>query len=102
MLRCSKKGIETIIVVVEPFPPQSRPKITLRAAGQEFYFVGSVLATGAGLLLPADGMDLAMGPWRGADELSIKVSEGDAEIEGVVKLSGLTAAIQSLADCAAK
>lgn len=102
MLRCSKKGVDAIIVVIEPFPPQTHPKITLHVGGQEFYFVSSVVATGVGLILPADGMQLAKGPWRNADELSVKISEGDAEISGVIKLSGLEAAIQSLAECAAK
>lgn len=102
MLRCSKNGVEAIIVVVEPFSPQTHPKITLRTGEQEFYFVSNVLATGVGLILPADGMQLAMGPWRNANELSVKISEGDAEISGVIQLSGLGAAIQSLTECAAK
>ncbi|VFU07129.1 protein of unknown function [Methylocella tundrae] len=102
MLRCSKQGVEAIIVVIEPFPPQTHPKITLHVGEQEFYFVSSVVATGVGLILPADGMQLATGPWRNANEPSVKISEGDAEISGVIKLSGLEAAIQSLAGCAAK
>jgi hypothetical protein len=34
MLRCGRKGIEVIVVVVEPFPPQARPQITLRSTGK--------------------------------------------------------------------
>lgn len=102
MLRCGEKSIETVIVVVEPFPPQAQPKITLRAAGQESYFVGSIIPTGAGVLLPVDGMRLATGSWRGSQELGVKITNGATVIDGVVTLSGLPAAIQSLAGCAPK
>lgn len=102
MLRCNKQGVEPVIVVVEPFSPQARPKITLRADNQEFYFEGKPLPTGAGLRVPADGLDLVKGPWKGASELTIRISDADLEISGVVELSGLTNAIKSLADCAGK
>lgn len=102
MLRCSKKGVEAIIVVVEPFAREARPKITLRTAGREFYLTGSVLATGAGLLLPADGMDLALGPWRAEKELAVEISDGDVSFGGVISLSGLSAAVQFLSHCAPK
>jgi hypothetical protein len=103
MLRCSKQGVEPVIVVVEPFSPQAHPKITLRADDREFYFEGKPLPTGAGLRVPADGLDLVKGPWKGARELTIKISDGDAEVDGVVELSGLTNALQSLAaDCPGK
>ena len=102
MLRCSKQGVEPVIVVVEPFSPQARPKITLRADDQELYFEGRPLPTGAGLRVPADGLTLINGPWKGARELKIRISDGDAEMSGVVDLAGLTQAIQSLGDCLGK
>ena len=66
MLRCTKQGIEPVIVVVEPFSPQAHPKITLRADDLELYFEGKPLPTGAGLRVPADGLDLINGPWKGS------------------------------------
>jgi hypothetical protein len=102
MLRCSQQSLEIVIVVVEPFPPQARPRISLRVAGQESYFVGSVIPTGAGILLPVDGMRLATGPWRESTELGVKIIDGETAIEGIVTLSGLKTAIQSLAGCAPK
>lgn len=102
MLRCSEQGVEPVIVVVEPFSPQARPKITLRADDQELYFDGKPLPTGAGLRVPADGLNLINGPWKGARELRIRISDGDAEMSGVVDLAGLTQAIQSLGDCVGK
>lgn len=103
MLRCAEHGIEAIIVVVEPFPPHARPKITLHAAGQESYFEGDIIPTGAGIRLPVDGGNLATGAWFGSRELGIKITDGGSTIDGAVDLSGLRPALDSLiADCARK
>jgi hypothetical protein len=103
MLRCGKQGIEIIIVVVEPFPPRTRPQITLRTAGKEFRFEGSIIPTGAGIRLPSDAAGSLIGPWQSAPELEIKVADGGSEFGGVVPLSGLSAAFDSLnAECVQK
>jgi hypothetical protein len=103
MLRCGRQGIETVIVVVEPFPPHARPQITLRTPGQESRFVGTIIPTGAGIRLPSDATGLVTGPWHTARELEIKVAEGDADIDGVVALPGLSEALETLnAECVQK
>jgi hypothetical protein len=103
MLRCGKQGIEIIIVVVEPFPPRARPQITLRTAGQEFRFEGSIIPTGAGIRLPSDVAGSLIGPRQSAPELEIKVADRGSEFGGVVPLSGLSAAFDSLnAECVQK
>jgi hypothetical protein len=103
MVRCGKQGTEIIIVVVEPFPPRVRPQITLRTAGQQFRFEGSIIPTGAGIRLPNDAAGSLIGPWRSAPELEIKVADGDSRFDGVVPLSGLSAALDSLnAECVQK
>ncbi len=94
MLRCAKQGVEAVIIVIEPFPPHARPKITLRAAGQESYLEGEVIPTGAGVRLPIDSGTLATGPWRQSEELGIKIGVGASTIDGVVGLSGLTPALE--------
>jgi hypothetical protein len=99
MLRCGKTGVEPVIVVVEPFSPQARPKITLRAGAEEFYFRGIPVAAGAGLRMPAESVDLATGLWRRASEVWIKISDRDVDVDGVVGLSGFAEALQALADC---
>jgi hypothetical protein len=96
MLRCGRQGIETIIVVVEPFPPHARPEITLRTPGQETKFDGTILPTGVGIRLPSKATGWVTGASRMAQELEIKVAEGDAAIDGVVALSGLSEALESL------
>ncbi|WOJ89225.1 hypothetical protein RZS28_15675 [Methylocapsa polymorpha] len=103
MLRCGDHGVEVIIVVVEPFPPHARPKITLRVAGQESYFEGIVIPTGAGVRVPVDAWKLATGSQLGSKELGVKISDGESMIDGVVALAGLRPALESLSvDCARK
>lgn len=103
MLRCARKGIEAIVVVVESFPPQARPEISLRSPGQESQFIATMIPTGAGILLPGDATSLLTGPLRAAPEIEIKVTEGGTAIDGVVALSGLPRALQSLnAECVQK
>ena len=78
-------------------------EITLRTPGQESQFIGTIIPTGAGIRLSDDATSLVTGPWQTARELEIKVAEGGAPIDGVVALSGLPKALQSLnAECAQK
>lgn len=103
MLRCGSQGIETVIVVVEPFPPRAQPQIILRTPDQESRFIGTIIPTGAGVRLPSDATGLIIGPWHKAREVEIKVADGDAVINGVVALTGLSEALQSLnAECVQK
>ncbi|WGJ15665.1 hypothetical protein QEV83_05220 [Methylocapsa sp. D3K7] len=103
MLQCGKQNIEIIIVVVEPFPPRARPQVTLRTSGQVFQFEGSIISTGAGILLPSDATVSLLGPWRSASELEIKVADRETVLDGVVPLSGLSTALDSLnAECVLK
>jgi hypothetical protein len=103
MLRCGTQGIEAVIVVVEPFPPQARPQIILRTPRQESQFIGTIIPTGAGIRLPGEAKSLVTGPWQTARELEIKVADGGAHVDGVVALTGLPKALQSLnAECIQK
>jgi hypothetical protein len=89
--------------VVKPFPPQARPQITLRSPGQESQFIATMIPTGVGILLPGELTSLLTGPWRAAPEIEIKVAEGGTAGDGVVALSGLPKALQSLkAECIQK
>lgn len=103
MLRCGKQSIEIIIVVIEPFPPRARPQVTLRTSGQVFQFEGSIIPTGAGILLPSDATGSLIGPLRSASELEIKIADRESVLDGVVPLSGLSTAIDSLnSECVLK
>ena len=95
-LRCGQNGLEVLIIVIQPFPPRSRPQVTIGTVSQEFRFETSVIPPGAAILLPNDAASLANGPWQSLKELPIKVEQGETTIRGIVPLSGLTAAVQSL------
>lgn len=103
ILRCSKDSIEPVIVVIEPFPPGAQPKITLRVAGHESYFTGSILPAGVGIRLPIDGTKMVEGHWLSAEQVELTIAEGDIVIRGAVGLSGLPEEIAALrAECIQK
>jgi hypothetical protein len=99
-LHCGQAGPEILIIVVQPFPPRSKPKVTLGDPSNETHFEASVLPSGAALLLPEAVMALANGPWQSQANLAVKIEEGDTIIRGVVPLTGLNTALQVLnANC---
>jgi len=70
--------------------------VTLGGPINEVHFEVSVLPSGAALLLPEDAMALANGPWQSQIDLPIRIEDGDTTIRGVVPLSGLSTALQTL------
>lgn len=97
MLRCGEKGIEIVIVVVTPFPPRARPDVTIGVDGKEWRFDARIVPPGAELLLPAEAMSLAAGPWQSAHELAVKVSSQEQSFGGVIPIEGLADALATLA-----
>ncbi len=97
ILRCSDKGIETLIVVVTPFPPRTRPVVTLTANNREWTFDAEVVTPGTQLLLPIDASILASGPSRAASELGVKISLQERHFGGVIPTQGIGQALASLA-----
>ena len=95
-LHCGQKGPEILVIVVQPFPPRSQPRVTLGSTVNEAHFEASVLPSGAALLLPDHAMALANGPWQSLVDLPIKIEDGDTTIRGVVPLSGLNTVLQTL------
>ena len=97
MLRCGEKSLEIVIVVVTPFPPHARPGVIIGADGKEWPFDARVVPPGAELLLPAEAMSLAAGPWQSARELTVKVTSPEQSFGGVIPIEGLAAALATLA-----
>jgi hypothetical protein len=99
-LRCGDNGIEVWLVLISPFPPRSRPEVTVRSTNGDLRFVATVVPPGAALRLPDDALALANGPWQSLAEIPIKVENGTTSIRGVVPLGGLDAALKTLrANC---
>ena len=102
-IHCGQNGPEFLVVVIQPFPPQARPQITLGGPINQVRLEAKVLPSGAALLLPDDAMTLAKGPWQSLIDLPVKIESGDTKIQGVVPLDGLAAALQTLtASCSAQ
>jgi hypothetical protein len=101
MFRCGEHGIDTILIVVTPYPPSASLDVTLTNGGDSRKFSATVLPTGAALALPAAASDLMQTIWRRADALSVAVSDHGATLSGVVPTEGLDAAVGTLsASCA--
>jgi hypothetical protein len=96
MLRCSEKGIDLVIVVVTPVPPQARPNVRIRANDQEWRFDASIISPGAELLLPMAAMSLTRSSWQSARELAVKVSSPERSFGGVIPIDGLAEALATL------
>ena len=97
MVRCGQETTEVLIVLVRPFPPRARPKVSIGVAGSgPVEFTASVAAPGLLLLLPPEANTLAAGPWQTAPELTIAVADEHAPIHGVVPLTGLGIALGEL------
>ncbi len=54
LFHCGLQGIETVIVVFEPFPPHAQKEAALRTSGQAFKVDGRVIPAGAGIRLALD------------------------------------------------
>jgi len=97
MIRCAPKGkIDVLAVLVRPFPPTSRPQVTITAAQNTQVFEGKMAAAGAAVQLPDEASALAGGIWQSLSSLSVTVKNADEEIKGVVALDGLRAAYGNL------
>jgi len=103
MLRCSENGVEVIIVVVTPFSPHARPDVSIGTASKEWRFSAHIVPPGAQLLLPAEAMRLATGPWQLAPELAVKVASQEQSFGGVIPIEGIGEAFATLvANCPAQ
>jgi hypothetical protein len=96
MLRCGEKGIDVVIVMVTPFPPQARPAVTISANGNEWRFDASIVSPGAELLLPMEAMGVVGGAWRSVHELAVKVSWPQGSVAGVIPIDGMAEALATL------
>ena len=103
MLRCGENGVEVIIVVVTPFSPHARPDVSIGTASKEWRFSAHIVPPGAQLLLPAEAMRLATGPWQLAPELAVKVASQEQSFGGVIPIEGIGEAFATLvANCPAQ
>jgi len=95
-LRCGGAGIETLLIVLEPLQSGSHPSVNLQAGTSQTQVEASAIQGGEALLLPQAVSNLAAGPWQTASELAVEIATKPAPIRGVVPISGLSRALQTL------
>src|ERR1700742_499652 len=95
-LRCGGTGIEPLLIVLEPLAVNSRPQVIMRADSTQSQFQATAVQGGLALLLPPAASNLAAGPWQKSNELSVEIAIKPIPIQGIVPISGLSKALQTL------
>jgi hypothetical protein len=97
MLRCGEGATtEVLVVLVEPLPVRTRPKITVVAGGTTTEFTGSIVTPGALVLLPEKASALVETTWRSVPELAVAIAEDHRSLHGLISLADIGTAMQTL------
>ena len=97
MLRCGEGATtEVLVVLVEPLPARTHPKVTVVAGRTTTEFTGSVVTPGALVLLPEKASALVENAWLSAPELEVAIAENHRSLHGVIPLTDISTAIQTL------
>lgn len=97
MLRCASQGIETVLVVTQPFARNARPSVTLRTGTDSRRFDASALQAGDIVLLPREAYELLRqsGP-RSELAVDIGATSNSQIVRGVIPLAGFSEALVAL------
>ena len=97
MLRCGEGATtEVLVVLVEPLPARTHPKVTVVAGRTTTEFTGSVVTPGSLVLLPEKASALVENAWQSIPELAVAIAENHRWLHGVISLSDISAAMQTL------
>ena len=97
MLRCGEGATtEVLVVLVEPLPARTHPKVTVVAGRTTTEFTGSVVTPGALVLLPEKASALVENAWQSAPELVVAIAENHRSLHGVIPLTDISTAMQTL------
>ena len=97
MLRCGEGATtEVLVVLIEPLPPRTHPKVTVSAGPTTTEFTGSVVTPGALVLLPEKASALVERAWRSIPELAVAISEPRRSLHGVIPLTDISTAMRTL------
>jgi hypothetical protein len=97
MLRCGEGATTQVLVVVTvPLPLRTHPKVAVVAGATTTEFTASVVTPGALVLLPEKASALVEGAWQSAPELAVSISESRRSLHGVIPLTGISTAMQTL------
>ena len=97
MLRCGEGATtEVLLVLFEPLPPRTHPKVIVSAGATTTELTGSVVTPGALVLLPEKASALVERAWRSIPELAVAISEDRRSLHGVIPLADIGTAMRTL------
>jgi len=97
MLRCAEGATtEVLVVLIEPLPPRTHPKVTVSAGATTTELTGSVVTPGPLVLLPEKASALVERAWRSIPELAVAISEDHRSLHGVIPLADISTAMRTL------
>jgi len=97
MLRCGEGATtEVLVVLVEPLPARTHPKVTVVAGRTTTEFTGSIVTPGALVLLPEKASALVENSWQSVPELAVAIAENHRSLHGVISLSDIGTAMRTL------
>jgi hypothetical protein len=101
MIRCQPRAaLQIAFILITPFPPRSRPQVTVSVNHNGVRFQGEPIPPGSMIALPREAEVLAKGPWRSGSELAVDIENGANPIHGIIPLDNLADAISYLqANC---
>jgi hypothetical protein len=97
MLRCGEGATtEVLVVLVEPLPARTHPKVTVVAGRTTTEFTGSIVTPGALVLLPEKASALVENAWQSVPELGVAIAENHRSLHGIIPLADIGTAMQTL------
>jgi hypothetical protein len=97
MLRCGE-GVttEVLVVLTEPLPLRTHPKVTVVAGPTTTEFIASVVTPGSLVLLPEKASALVESTWQSAPELAVSIAQKPRPLNGVIQLTDIGTAMGTL------
>jgi hypothetical protein len=97
MLRCGEGATtEVLVVLAEPLRSRTHPKVTVSAGATTTPFTASVVTPGDLVLLPEKASALVEHAWRSTAELAVAIADDHHSLRGVIPLTDISTAMQTL------
>jgi len=97
MLRCGEGATtEVLVVLAEPLRSRTHPKVTVSAGATTTPFTASVVTPGDLVLLPEKASALVEHAWRSTAELAVAITDDHHSLRGVIPLTDISTAMQTL------
>lgn len=95
-IRCQEKSLPQIgFVVVQPFKPRSKARVTVATGQAPATFEGIVIGPGSIVALPDEAGPL-LRSWQAAKSLQVEIAGEGLTVKGTVALGGLSEALTRL------